>query len=376
VQRAAAERAAAERAAAEQAAAEQAAAERVAAERAAAERAAAEQAAVDRAAATAERAEAVAERERAEIRALPRCPVDISIIGPWGGASWRGELSTRAERIRDDTTGEVTLRIAVETPDEFAPQIAGQPFYALRVELHPYRGPDRYNPARLRPELDPMDYTVEYAYRDETFVWVPDLGPGMLEITPGEEELDIGMPMQGAAGELRVTATITLPPIRDPQAEEADAADEQRRAFFATLPKAAVQLAVSGAAVGSWSGEVAAIVNRDHVNDSGARTLLVALAPVDADTHVAGLPFVGLRVEVPHYTGPGHYDLAAHSNELGAESNVLALGDEDEPFCWAPHVGPGTIAVGPDERSINVLLALRGPHGDLQFTATIALPEA
>ena len=167
------------------------------------------------------REQAALERERAEILALPRAPVDISVIGPWGTASWQGEFPAHAERDRDPDTGEVTLRVALETPDDLAPQLAGQPLYALRVELRPYHGPDRYNPAKLSAEPDPYAYTVEYGYRDEGFFWTPELGPGMVEITEGEEQLDLGLPMQGAAGDLRVTATITLPPVRDVRAPRA-----------------------------------------------------------------------------------------------------------------------------------------------------------
>jgi hypothetical protein len=319
---------------------------------------------------------AAVERERAEILALPRAAVDISVIGPWGTASWQGEFPTHAERERDEDTGEVTLRVALETPDDLAPQLAGQPFYALRVELRPYHGPDRYNPAKLLPEIDPMDYTVEYGYRDEGFFWTPELGPGIVEITEGEEQLDLGLPMQGAAGDLRVTATVTLPRIRDVQAARAATEAERRRTFLATLPTAGVQLAVSGSgATGTWSGELAAMVSR-HRDDTGGTTLQVALAPAEnPGPQLDGLPLFGLRLEIPRYTGPGRYDLSTRP-ELEPNSNLLALGDEDEPFAWAPQFGLGAVTVAPDERLLDVGLAMRGPAGALHLTAKITLPEA
>jgi hypothetical protein len=330
----------------------------------------------NQAATSAAREAAAVESARAEILALPRATVDISVIGPWGTASWQGELPARAERERDDDTGEVTLRVALETVDELAPELAGQRLYALRAELRPYHGPDRYNPAKLGGEPDPMAYTVEYGYRDEGFFWSPELGPGMVEVTDGEQQLDLGLPMQGASGDLRVTATINLPPIRDPQAEERAAEARQRRAFFATLPKAAVQLAVTGpAATGTWAGELAAMVSQERDDGTGGTTLQVALAPADdPGPQLAGRPLLGLRLEVPRYAGPGQYFLASRT-ELEPDSNLLVLGDEQEPFAWAPGLGPGTVSVGADGQTVDVVLAMRGPAGELQLTATVRLPE-
>lgn len=303
-------------------------------------------------------------RERDAILARPRVATTLTVAGPWGNGSWQGELPAQVERERDEETGEVTLRVTLETVDDLAPVLLGQPLYALRLELRPYTGPGRYDPATQGD--DPMAYTFEYAYREEAFYYVVDAGPGMVEISAGEQQLDLGLPMQGAAGDLRLTATIALPPIRDPQAERAAAEAEQRRAYLAGFPKAAVELSVAGPALsGAWSGELAALVERD-----GA--LEVALVPTDeAPPQLAGLPLLGLRLEVPGCTGPGHYDLRA---DAGEDTNVLGLGSEDEPFRWTPGAGPGSVDVGPDGRTLDVRMAMRGPAGDLQLAAKLTLP--
>ena len=320
------------------------------------------------------RAAAADEQERAEILARPRAAVSLSVAGPWGSGTWQGELPARAERERDDDTGEVTLRVELETLDELAPQVAGRPLYALRLELRPYTGPGRYDPAAGGEDLDPFAYTLEYAYRDEAFYYTPDAGPGTVEITAGEQQLDLDLPMQGASGDLRLTATVTLPPVGDPAAERAAAESQQRRAFFAGLPKAAVQLSVTGpVGDGSWAGELGAFVNQDRAED-GAPSLQVLLASAaDPAPQLAGLPLLALRVDVADYRGPGHYDLVA-GNGADEPGSALLLGREDEPFRWDPRLGPGTVDVGPDGRTLDVRLATRGARGELQVAATVTLP--
>ena len=190
-----------------------------------------------------------------------------------------------------------------------------------------------------------------------------------------------------AIGEAVLTAVPGLRRWRDQQERHAaDATAERERradAALAARPLVAVRLRVTGAVEGTWTGSWAADIavaepSLDDADPYGRQSALVAdlASRCGAEPTIAGLLLHGWRFEVPGFTGPGEYDLAASGlarRAAGFEPEYLdwsfALGEEG--FFFQPDAGPTTVTVGGLGGPIEVSMALVGSAGSLRVDAKL-----
>lgn len=146
---------------------------------------------------------------------------------------------------------------------------------------------------------------------------------------------------------------------QDEAAEQREAAEREE---ILSLPRASVTLDVSGVVSGAWSGELPV---RQEQDENGLAVELVVLD--DVAPLLGSDDFLGLRLLVPGYTGPGHYDLAAiarsAAGELDATDWEACLGNRDEPYYWVPGDSFGTVDVAPGVLSAH--LQMQGAAGDV-----------
>jgi hypothetical protein len=156
--------------------------------------------------------------ERAAVLALPRSQVSMTVSGAVSG-SWTGEMPIRV--VRDPQ--ERSLTVELTTPDDLAPLLAGQPLYGLLLLVPGYSGAGHYELGAGGDDFDPLDYQLLLGYREEPFYWTPDFGPALIDVAAGEKRLTVQMATQGAAGDLRLDATMTLPSATLPSASQPSA---------------------------------------------------------------------------------------------------------------------------------------------------------
>jgi hypothetical protein len=169
------------------------------------------------------------------------------------------------------------------------------------------------------------------------------------------------------SSEVLMTAFPGLRRAQERQEERKRESAARERAEILALPRARVDLTLSGGVSGSWSGELPIRVEKDDPEDGTALAVELAVLEDEAPT-IAGQPWRGLRFVVPDYHGPADYDLVAlgraaeaAGNEFDYQEWEFALGNWDEPFFWTPDVGEGAITVGADERAFTVRLAMQSP---------------
>jgi hypothetical protein len=199
-----------------------------------------------------------------------------------------------------------------------------------------------------------------------------------------------------AIGEAVLSAVPGLRDWRDRQEEHqraaAEARDQAVQDELASRPVGNLELRLEGAASGTWRGtvpallEVAAAAGDDAPGDpyAGLATLVVDLGPLtDPSAAPGGARPTGWRFEVPGYTGPGSYDLAASGmrrREADAEPEYiewgLYLGDDDEGFFFQPDIGPSAVVVGPNLSRLDITMTMIGSGGQISVAATLALLTA
>ncbi len=170
-----------------------------------------------------------------------------------------------------------------------------------------------------------------------------------------------------------------------------DAANREakRAAELASRPLAGVGLAVTGDLVGSWAGQLPALVGLD---DAGH--LWVDLTPLDGQNPmVSGLAFRRWHFVIPRWTGAGTYDLVAILRQLEEEASQATGEDDDvwlpdstewsfdldetvyDTFYWHPDAGASTIeAGGEDGRQLKLHLAMDSSGGSIVVVAEVNLP--
>lgn len=140
--------------------------------------------------------------ERAEVLALPRAQVAVTVSGAVAG-TWTGELPVRWDPDRGEA-----LSVELVVLDDAAPTLGGTPFLGLRLLLPGCTGTGHYDLAELArqspDELDAADWAACLGNRDEPYYWVPGECAGTLDVTPGA--LTARLQLQGAAGDLTLEA--------------------------------------------------------------------------------------------------------------------------------------------------------------------------
>lgn len=191
------------------------------------------------------------------------------------------------------------------------------------------------------------------------------------------------------ASEALMTAFPGLRRMRDRQEAHRAAAEQERLRELASRPVGQLELRLSGATQGAWTGTVPVLIavvppdpGAEPTPDpyAGTPTLTVELGPLTPSSEVPGSPpLVCWRFEVPGYGGPGEYDLAVSGmrrRDAGAEPEYieweLNLGEEHEAYFFQPDIGPTTVRIDPAR--ITVAMALAGAAGEAQAAATVELP--
>lgn len=199
---------------------------------------------------------------------------------------------------------------------------------------------------------------------------------------------------QQVSEEAMLTAFPGLRRMKEQQEAAATERERQREAErvaeLQSRPLAAVDLTLTGAVEGSWSGQLPTRVERRAGADepdeydpyAQEAQLRVDLTPLDEHLPVfAGQPFLGWRFVLTGYTGPGTYDLEAvgqaretAGHDLDSTEYDLVLGSYDEPYYWYPGAGPSTVTVADDGKRLSVAMGFGGASGDLRAVAEIRLP--
>jgi hypothetical protein len=166
-----------------------------------------------------------------------------------------------------------------------------------------------------------------------------------------------------------------LESFQEQATERQAAAEQERRARHAARPRARLRLSLTGAISGSLEVEVPADVIRPG---EAGDPLLVVLESLEPEP-LGGHTFLGVQFAVPSFTGPGRYDLAAMGQEEPALDwdplwFQLWIDQTDEPFFWSPGVGPGTIDVAADGRTLRARFKMQGAAGDVELDAGLILP--
>jgi hypothetical protein len=192
------------------------------------------------------------------------------------------------------------------------------------------------------------------------------------ETQAGNARRDLG---DKVVSDLTFAAVPSLRRWKDNQDAAADRRDADARAEILALPQFRLQLQVTGVVSGSASGPVHVRVEPPEADlDEGERPELRVAIEVPEDGEgaplVGGQPLLRLCFAIEGYHGPGSYDLSAQDDPdpLDYECD---LGNRDEGYYWSPEIGPGQIAVGPDERSFDVQLTMAGAAGEITLTARL-----
>lgn len=178
------------------------------------------------------------------------------------------------------------------------------------------------------------------------------------------------------------TARSLFPALRRAEERRAQAtaeADEQRRAEVAALPRVRARVTVHGAGIdGAWEGEVPVRAELDE-GDPEPPSLLVELVPLDdVPLPLGGHQFLGVRLRVPGFHGPGGYDLSAILAEheaagFGYEAYdwELAIDQRDETYCWQPDLGAAHVEVR-GQLDLGAELHMQSPSGAAVVTVDLA----
>lgn len=161
------------------------------------------------------------------------------------------------------------------------------------------------------------------------------------------------------------------------QAEAGRAAEAQRRRReHEARPRAVVSLSLSGDVAGAIDEELP--VRADRPSEA-AGALTVELEPLDP-LPVGDRVFRGFQFAVPHYHGPGPYNLSAMARGNGSDDwdplwFQLWMESDEEPFYWTSDNGAAAVEVGGDERSLRVRFPMEDAGGArLVIEGTIRLP--
>jgi hypothetical protein len=153
--------------------------------------------------------------------------------------------------------------------------------------------------------------------------------------------------------------------------------DSERRQRLAALPTAALQLTITGALNGRLAVRLPIDISQPDPDDEAPSFAVDLEAP---DLLVMGSDtFAQLTVTVPHYRGPGRYDLVAmwrraeagEIDEWDLLETSLRVHDEgtDVDPCWYPDEGIGVIEVGPTSMSFD--LGMVSAAGSSRATGSI-----
>ncbi len=195
-------------------------------------------------------------------------------------------------------------------------------------------------------------------------------------------------------GEAVMTAVPGLRKLRDKQEASQQQAEERREREIqdelASRPVGQLELRIDGAVDATFRGTVPALLEvREPEGDdaegdpfASTPTLVVDLGPVAEQSPVpGGLQVHGWRFEVPGYTGPGTYDLAASGmlrRDADAEPEYidwqLYFGDEHEGFFFQPDIGPSVVTVTDEPLRLAIAMTLTGSTGDIRVDAALTLP--
>ena len=157
--------------------------------------------------------------------------------------------------------------------------------------------------------------------------------------------------------------------------EERAESARRRRAEHEARPRAQVQARFSGGATGELAAAIPVTVG---MPDEPGQPMTVELEPLEP-LPVGAHALLRFSVAVPAYAGHGTYDLRFYEQRDDWDGTLvtLVLDSEDEPLYWTADYGPGVIAVGEDERTLRVRLAMEDAgsrHVDID--ALITLPPA
>jgi hypothetical protein len=155
------------------------------------------------------------------------------------------------------------------------------------------------------------------------------------------------------------------------------ARDERRRTEHAARPRAALRLTLAGAVSGTMAAEVPAEIDRPS---EAGEPLVVVLEPLEAEP-IGGRAFLGFQFAVPAYAGPGRYDLAATgAGDAWLDWDPLWfqlwIDQTDEGYFWSPEVGPGSVEIAGDGRTVRTRFRMEGASGGaIDLDAEVVLPE-
>lgn len=191
-------------------------------------------------------------------------------------------------------------------------------------------------------------------------------------------------------GEAVMTAVPGLRKLRDRQEQQQRENEERRereeQEELASRPVAHAEVALTGAMAVTWTGTVPVrldVVEPDPDDDPDGdpfgriAKLVVDLGPITAPTAAPGTELLaGWRFEIPGYTGPGTYDLAASGmqrREADAEPEYidwgLRYGEHDAAFYFQPDIGPSAVTVTAER--IDITMSLTGDRGQVTASAVL-----
>jgi hypothetical protein len=152
--------------------------------------------------------------------------------------------------------------------------------------------------------------------------------------------------------------------------------EERRQAEYEARPRAAVELALTGAVNGRLSEAMPLVLNRP---ETAGEALALELSPL-AESAIGDRPFQAFMFAIPGYTGAGQYDLNAIAHTNGTDDwdpfwFQLILDSDGEPFYWTADYGRAVITVDADERTIRVRMPMENAGSErVDITATVTLP--
>lgn len=168
-----------------------------------------------------------------------------------------------------------------------------------------------------------------------------------------------------------------------------EAADEQERLDdIAALPVATVQLSLTGAVTGQWTGPLALSWEDVEPGDGDPsdpyadRPLAWVSLHAEPPVEVGGMHLSHWSFQLPGFHGDGTYDLTAIAREreaAGAAPEYLEWSMDfadydDAQFFFHAGAPQSTVTVTDGGRSLSALVGMSGALGDLVATATITRP--
>lgn len=168
-----------------------------------------------------------------------------------------------------------------------------------------------------------------------------------------------------------------------------EAADEQERLDdIAALPVATVELSLSGAVTGQWTGPLALSWEDVEPSDADAtdpyadRPLAWVSLHAEPAVAVGGMHLRHWSFQLPGFHGDGSYDLTAIAQEreaAGAAPEYLEWSMDfadydDAQFFFHAGAQQSTVTVADAGRSLSVVMGLTGSMGEVLATATITRP--